>query len=138
MERTRRPFHRNCSGRQLTRASALDGKAGLPRHVVTISITGPPRHTFLVHGLGGRMALAEVELTHAYRHVLQVLIDGRASGQWFTRYEAAETAGVSSRTALRALLKMESLGWLDVEHVRDQEYGINTPTRYTLRNDAPV
>ena len=84
------------------------------------------------------MALTKAELTHGGRHVLRSLIDGRASGRWFTRYEAAEAAGVSDRTSLRALLHMESLGWLDVEHVRDQIYGINTPTRYILRDDAPV
>ena len=84
------------------------------------------------------MALAKVGLTHARRHVLQVLIDGRASGRWFTRYEAAEAAGVSDRTALRCAPAHGIPGWLEVEHVRDQIYGINTPTHYTLRNDAPV
>ena len=59
--------------------------------------------------------------------------DGR---RWATRYEVAAEAGVSSRTALRALQAMEERMLLEVRTVRGQEYGINTPTLYRLQECA--
>ena len=72
-------------------------------------------------------------LTHAGRHIVDALLrmhdDGR---QWATRYELARAAKVSSRTSLRVLSHLENLRALEVQTVRDQEYGINTPTLYRL------
>ena len=78
-------------------------------------------------------------LTHAGRHVLEALEELRDDGgKWATRYELASAAGVSSRTALRALQAMEARGLLDVDSVRGQQYGINTPTLYRLRERVPA
>lgn len=78
-------------------------------------------------------------LTHAGRHVLEALEGLRDDGcKWATRYELAARAGVSSRTALRALQAMEERDLLEVQTVRGQQYGINTPTLYRLRERVPA
>ena len=72
-------------------------------------------------------------LTHAGRHIVNELLrlhdDGR---RWATRYELARAAEVSSRTSLRVLAHLEESDALEVQSVRGQEYGINTPTLYRL------
>ena len=72
-------------------------------------------------------------LTHAGRHIVDALVrrhdDGR---QWATRYDLAREAKVSPRHALRVLARLEESGALEVQSVREQQYGINTPTLYRL------
>lgn len=73
------------------------------------------------------------KLTHAGRHILDALEEFARAGRWATRYELAAKAGVSSRTALRTTALLEAEGMLDVQTVRGQRYGINTPTLYRLK-----
>ena len=72
-------------------------------------------------------------LTHAGRHLVDQLLRRHDDGRrWATRYELAKDARISSRTALRVLASLEKSGHLEVQSVRDQEYGINTPSLYRL------